>query len=61
MRIRLHGTELECLRTARQLAHVLDVLDTSPPYPERPPSRLVRIYLTTNPPTDNDSHSTQGD
>lgn len=61
MRIRLRGTELECLRTARQLARVLDVLDISPPYPDRPPSRLVRIYLTTDPPTDHDSHNTQGD
>ncbi|MFF4735326.1 hypothetical protein ACFY2W_05405 [Streptomyces sp. NPDC001262] len=50
MRIRLHGTEDECRRTADYLARVLDVLDTSRPYPDRPSSRLVRIYLTANPP-----------
>lgn len=53
MRIRLHGTELECLRTAQQLTRVLDVLDTSQPYPDRPPSRLVRLYLTVATPADN--------
>ena len=43
MRIRLHGTEDECHRTAGHLAEHLDVLDTSRPYPNRPPSRLVRL------------------
>ncbi|MFF4407238.1 hypothetical protein [Streptomyces sp. NPDC001404] len=52
MRIRLHGTADECRRTADHLARVLDVLDASRPYPDRPPSRLVRIYLTANPPAD---------
>ncbi|MFD9211796.1 hypothetical protein ACFVY9_01515 [Streptomyces sp. NPDC059544] len=50
MRMRLHGTELECLQLAHQLAQVLEVLDTSPLYPDRPPSRLVRLYLTVIPP-----------
>lgn len=49
MRIRLHGTEDECRRTAAYLAQVLDVLDISCPYADRPPSRFVRVYLTTNP------------
>ncbi|MBH1934258.1 hypothetical protein I5Q34_08105 [Streptomyces sp. AV19] len=49
MRIRIHGTEAECRRTADRLAQVLDVLDVSRPYPDRPPSRLVRLYLTVNP------------
>jgi hypothetical protein len=52
VRIRLEGTEDECHRTAEALATVLDVLETSRPYPNRPPSRLVRIYLTANPPAD---------
>ncbi|SCK05865.1 hypothetical protein [Streptomyces sp. WMMB 322] len=52
MRIRLHGTEDECRPTADHLAEHLDVLDISRPYPDRPPSRLVRLYLTANPPTD---------
>ncbi|MCD0482048.1 hypothetical protein LO771_06360 [Streptacidiphilus sp. ASG 303] len=52
MRIRLHGTEDECRRTAAALATVVDILDTSRPYPDRPPSRLVRLYLTTTPPAE---------
>lgn len=50
MRIRLHGTEDECHRTAEHLARHLEVLDISRPYPDRPPSRLVRIYLTVSQP-----------
>ncbi|MCD0482792.1 hypothetical protein LO771_10375 [Streptacidiphilus sp. ASG 303] len=46
MRIRLHGTEDECRRTADTLVTVLDVLDVSRPYPYRSQSRLVRLYLT---------------
>jgi hypothetical protein len=53
MRIRLHGTEDEVQRTADRLAVVLDVLDISRPYPDRPPSRLVRLYLTANTPDAN--------
>jgi hypothetical protein len=52
MRIRLEGTEDECRRTAEALATVLDVLDTIRPYRNRPPSRLVRVYLTTSPPAE---------
>ena len=54
MRIRLHGTEEQCRSTADAIASVLDVLDVldvSRPYPDRPPSRLTRIYLTVTPPT----------
>lgn len=51
MKIRLHGTEDECRRAAEQLAAVFDVLDTSRIYHDRPPSRLVRIYLTITTPT----------
>ncbi|WP_169794585.1 MULTISPECIES: hypothetical protein [Streptomyces] len=53
MRIRLHGTEDECRRTADAISRVLDVLETSRPYPNRPPSRLVRLYLTVHPPAPN--------
>ncbi|MFF7713450.1 hypothetical protein [Streptomyces sp. NPDC007988] len=60
MRIRLHGTELECLRTAQLLTRILDVLDTSQPYPDRPPSRLIRLYLTVVTPVDN-PQTTKGD
>lgn len=52
MRIRLHGTEDECQRTAAALAQVLAITHTSRPYPDRPPSRLVRLYLTATPPAD---------
>ncbi|MFD8034687.1 hypothetical protein ACFV3F_39340 [Streptomyces sp. NPDC059717] len=51
MRIRLHGTEAEVRATADHLARALEVLDISRPYPDRPPSRLVRLYLTITPPT----------
>ncbi|MET8808134.1 hypothetical protein [Streptomyces sp. NPDC004546] len=51
MRIRLHGTEAEVRAMAEHLARVLDALDISRPYPDRPPSRLVRLYLIVTPPT----------
>jgi hypothetical protein len=46
VRIRLEGTEDECRRAADVLAAVLDVQETSRPYPNRPPSALVRVYVT---------------
>ena len=49
MRIRLHGTEDQCRATADTIATVLEVLDISRAYPDRPPSRLTRIYLTVTP------------
>jgi hypothetical protein len=51
MRIRLEGTEDECRAAADAIAAVLDVHETSRPYPNRPPSRLVRLYLTTASPS----------
>ena len=50
MRIRLHGIEDQCRATSDAIAAVLEVLDVSRPYPDRPPSRLVRVYLTVTPP-----------
>lgn len=46
MRIRLQGTEDECRRASEAIAAVLDVHEISRLYPNRPPSRLVRLYLT---------------
>jgi hypothetical protein len=45
VRLRLHGTPAECEHVARRLAEVFDVVAISPPYPDRGPSRLVRVYL----------------
>ena len=55
MRIRLHGTAPEVRATADHLARVLDVLDESRPYPDRPQSRFVRLYLTVTPPAADNS------
>ena len=35
MKIRLHGTEDECLEVAERLAGVVEVLAVSTPYPDR--------------------------
>lgn len=45
----MHDTAEECAAAAALISAVLDVLDTSSPYPDRPPSRLVRVYLTAAP------------
>ena len=45
MRLRLHGTPAECETAARRLAEAFDVVAVSGPYPDRGPSRLVRVYL----------------
>ncbi len=45
MKLRLHGTPAECQIAARRLAEVFDVGAISGPYPDRGPSRLVRVYL----------------
>jgi hypothetical protein len=50
--IRLRGTAEECAAAAVLISSVLDVHDTSRPYPDRPPSRLARVYLTTALPAD---------
>ena len=45
MKIRLHGTEDECLKVAERLAGVVEVLAVPAPYPERGASVLVRVYV----------------
>jgi hypothetical protein len=45
VRLRLHGTAAECQAATRRLAEVFDVVAISGPYPDRGPSRLVRVYL----------------
>jgi hypothetical protein len=45
MKLRLHGTPAECDQAACRLAEVFDVASVSGPYPDRGPSRLVRVYL----------------
>ena len=45
MKLRLHGTAAECAEAARRLAQVFQVVAVSPPYPDRGPSSLVRVYV----------------
>ena len=47
MKVRLHGTEDECQEVAARLAEIVDVVDVSRPYADRPPSQLVRVYIET--------------
>lgn len=49
MKIRLHGTEDECLELAGRLPAITDVLSVSEPYTDRGTSRLVRVYVETRP------------
>jgi hypothetical protein len=45
VKLRLHGTAAECQEATRRLAEVFQVVAVSPPYPDRSPSTLVRIYV----------------
>jgi hypothetical protein len=45
VRLRLHGTPAEVAAALPLLAACFEVVDESRPYPDRPPSRLVRVYL----------------
>ena len=45
VRLRLHGTPAEVATALPLLAACFEVVDQSRPYPDRPPSRLVRVYL----------------
>jgi hypothetical protein len=47
VRIRLHGMPDDVQATAEALRDVFDVVDESRDYCDRPPSQLVRRYLTT--------------
>jgi hypothetical protein len=49
MEIRLHGTPTETTAALVVLAPVLDITNISRPYPDRCPSRLVRVYITAAP------------
>ena len=44
MRLRLHGTPAEVAAALPRLAACFELVDQSRPYPDRPPSRLVRVY-----------------
>jgi hypothetical protein len=43
MKLRLHGTLEE--EAARRLGRLFQVVSMSPPYPDRGPSTLVRVYV----------------
>jgi hypothetical protein len=45
MKLRLHGTPDECTEAARRLGRLFQILAVSPPYPDRGPSTLVRVYV----------------
>ena len=45
MRLRLHGTPDEVEQILARLIEVFTVVAISNIYPDRPPSRLVRVYL----------------
>jgi len=45
VKLRLHGTPAECDQATRRLAEAFNVVAVSGPYPDRGPSRLVRVYL----------------
>lgn len=49
MHIRLRGTPTDVTATLTALHQVLDIATTSRTYPDRPPSTLVRLYLTATP------------
>jgi hypothetical protein len=45
VRLHLHGTPAEVAAALPLLTTCFEVVDQSRPYPDRPPSRLVRVYL----------------
>jgi hypothetical protein len=51
MKLRLHGTPAEVSAALPQLRACFEVVDQSRPYPDRPPSQLVRVYLDLRLPT----------
>jgi hypothetical protein len=55
VRLRLHGTPTEVAATLAVLPEVLKIADTSPPYPDRPLSTYIRVYLDAAPQTITDA------
>jgi hypothetical protein len=51
VRLRLHGTPAEVTAALLLLRACFEVVDESRPYLDRPPSRLVRVYLDLRLPT----------
>ena len=49
MKLRLHGLPQECEQAIGRLAEVFTVISISPTYLDRPPSRLVRVYVEVRP------------
>jgi hypothetical protein len=45
VRLHLHGTPTEVAAALPLLSACFEVVDQSRPYPDRAPSRLVRVYL----------------
>jgi hypothetical protein len=60
VRLRLHGTPDEITAALPLLQAAFEVVDESRRYPDRPPSRLVRLYLDIRLPVERrvpDGHS----
>jgi hypothetical protein len=49
VKLRLHGTPAEVEQILARLVEVFTVVAVSPAYPDRPPSRLVRVYVQVRP------------
>ena len=49
MKLRVHGTPAEVAAALAWLRACFEVTNESRPYSDRPPSRLVRIYLDLGP------------
>jgi hypothetical protein len=49
MKLRLHGTPADIAAALPLLQACFEVTEVSRPYADRPPSRLVRIYLDLQP------------
>ena len=49
MKLRLHGTSGEVAAVLARLRACFEVTNESRPHPDRPPSRLVRVYLDLGP------------
>ena len=45
MKLRVHGTPAEVEQILGRMIEVFTVVSISPAYPDRSPSRLVRVYV----------------